>query len=66
MGHFGPKMAHPNNFGSALSILLHENFIVSREKRHLGQFYLFNLSAIFYCLIGHGRNWAKSLLLLDR
>ena len=38
MGHFGPKMAHPNNFGSALSILLHENFIVSWEKRHLGQF----------------------------
>ena len=26
-----------------------------RKKIHLGQFDLFNLETIFYCLIGHGQ-----------
>ena len=33
------------------------------KKIHLGQFDLFSLQAIFYCLIGHGRNWARPLLI---
>ena len=37
--------------------------VVFWEKIHLGQFDLFSLQTIFYCLIGHGRNWARLLLI---
>ena len=30
--------------------------VVFREKNLFGQFDLFSLQAIFYCLIGHGRD----------
>ena len=65
MDHFGAKMAHPRNSGSALRIffkilqnergyLVHEIFIISFSRKKLiwGQFDLFSL---FYCLIGHGQ-----------
>ena len=71
-----PKMAHPYNYGSALRILLRfcritranryiKILLLFEKKVHFGQFDLFSLEAIFYCLIGHGWNWAGSLLLLD-
>ena len=36
---------------------VHENFIsfFFEKKINLGQFDLFSLEAIFYCLIGHGQ-----------
>ena len=37
--------------------------VVFREKNLFGQFDLFSLQAIFYCLIGHGRDWARPLLI---
>ena len=51
-GHFGPKMEHPHNFGSASDFFLilhnargqevHEILLVVFEKKsHLGQFDLF-------------------------
>ena len=63
----GQKMARPHNSGLALRIFLkfcrmkganrHMKIllVVFREKIHLGQFDLFSLEAIFYCLIGHGQ-----------
>ena len=63
----GPKMTHPQNSGSALRIFfkfcrtkeanryIKILLVVFREKNYLGQFDLFSLEAIFYCLIGHGQ-----------
>ena len=59
----GPKMAHPHNSGSALRIFLkfcrmkganRYMEILLVVKIHLGQFDLFKLYGIFYCLIEHG------------
>ena len=66
------KMAHPGNSVSALRILLrfcrikranrYINILLFFEKKfHFGQFDLFNLEAIFCCLIGHDWNWARSI-----
>ena len=67
MGYFGPKIAHPHNSGSALRIFkkscrmkganryMKILLVVFLEKSHLGQFDIFSLSAIFYCLIRHGQ-----------
>ena len=60
-----PKMTHPDNSGSALRIILRfcrikgtnryiKILLFFEEKVHFGQFDLFSLEAIFYCLIGHG------------
>ena len=60
-----PKMAHPDNSGSALTILFkfcrmkgankHMKILLFFKKKfHSGQFDLFSLEAIFYCLIGNG------------
>ena len=57
-------MVYPDNSGSALRILLkffgmkganrYIKILFFEKKFHLGQFDLFSLEAIFYCLIGHG------------
>ena len=62
-----PKMAHPDNSGSALRVLLRfckmkkanrymKIFLFFEKKFHFGQFDFFSLEAIFYCLIRHGLN----------
>ena len=55
----GSKMAHSHSSGLALRIFLKfcriKSFISFRGKNHSGQFDLFSLEAIIYCLIGHGQ-----------
>ena len=59
------KMAHPDNSGSALKILLRfcrikganryiKILLFFKKKFHFGQYDLFSVEAIFYSLIGHG------------
>ena len=68
------KMAHPEKLRisskNSVKILHNERAnkymkILFFEKKnfvfHLGQFDLFSLETIFYCLIGHGWNWARAL-----
>ena len=62
------KWAHPHICGTALRIFskfcrmkganryMKILLVVFREKKSFGAIDLFSLEAIFYCLIGHGRN----------
>ena len=70
----GPKMAYPHNSGSAPRIFkkfsrmkgavryMKFSLVIFPEKVSFGAIWSFY--AIFYCLIGHGRNSARPLLLL--
>ena len=64
MGHFGPKNGTSDNSGSALRTFL--RFCRMKGAHRYMKIlltHLFSLKAICYCLIGHGRNWAKPLLI---